>query len=234
MADSDVADITELEKLDWPEAGLENRQGAWSLLLSSNQEQLLSGLALLLALVHLQQDVLRLDVRVDDLTLPVQVVQPLQHLGGSIPAQPHCREVSPAQFPDHMVASVEQISDLHRSDGSSCSSSSEPSSCTGGGVATTGGGGVNMGGGGVNTGGIGLLAKWGVVICVGADDITGGGPMKMGEGFSGGKGGSGGEGLSGGEGGAVAHGSSCSPVLLPSPPVFLAAGRRVSGSCRDG
>jgi len=48
-ADSDVADSTELENPDRPEAGLEKRPGAWPLHLSSNQEQLDSGLALLLA-----------------------------------------------------------------------------------------------------------------------------------------------------------------------------------------
>lgn len=48
-ADSDVADITELEKPDRPEAGLEKRPGAWPLHLSSDQEQVESGLALLLA-----------------------------------------------------------------------------------------------------------------------------------------------------------------------------------------
>lgn len=48
-ADSDVADITELENPDRPEAGLEKRPGPWPLHLSSNQELLDSGLALLLA-----------------------------------------------------------------------------------------------------------------------------------------------------------------------------------------
>lgn len=48
-ADSEVADITELEKLDRPDAGLENLPGAWPLHRSSNQEPLDSGLALLLA-----------------------------------------------------------------------------------------------------------------------------------------------------------------------------------------
>lgn len=48
-ADSDVADITELEKPDNPEAGLEKRPGAWPLHLSSDQEQVDSELALLLA-----------------------------------------------------------------------------------------------------------------------------------------------------------------------------------------
>lgn len=48
-ADSDVADITELEKPDRPEAGLEKRPGAWPLHLSSGQEQVDSELALLLA-----------------------------------------------------------------------------------------------------------------------------------------------------------------------------------------
>lgn len=45
-ADSDVADSTELEKPDNPEAGLEKRPGAWPLHLSSDQEQVDSGLAL--------------------------------------------------------------------------------------------------------------------------------------------------------------------------------------------
>lgn len=52
-ADSDVADITELEKPDRPEAGLEKRPGAWPLHLSSSQEQVESGLALLLAVEQL-------------------------------------------------------------------------------------------------------------------------------------------------------------------------------------
>lgn len=50
-ADSDVADITELEKPDKPEAGLEKRPGAWPLHLSSAQEQVDSGLTLLLLLL---------------------------------------------------------------------------------------------------------------------------------------------------------------------------------------
>lgn len=45
-ADSEVADITELESPDRPEAGLEKRPGAGSLNLSSNQELLDSGLGL--------------------------------------------------------------------------------------------------------------------------------------------------------------------------------------------
>lgn len=52
-ADSDVADITELEKPDKPEAGLEKRPGAWPLHLSSTQEQVDSGLTLLLLLLLL-------------------------------------------------------------------------------------------------------------------------------------------------------------------------------------
>lgn len=56
-ADSDVADITELENPDRPEAGLEKRPGAWPLHLSSNQEPVDSGLALLLAV---QREVLPL------------------------------------------------------------------------------------------------------------------------------------------------------------------------------
>lgn len=58
-ADSDVADITELEKLDKAEAGLEKRPGAWPLHLSSDQEQVDSGLALLLAV---EQEVLPLTI----------------------------------------------------------------------------------------------------------------------------------------------------------------------------
>lgn len=46
-ADSDVADMTELEKPDRPEAGLEKRAGAWPLHLSSAQEQAEPGLTLL-------------------------------------------------------------------------------------------------------------------------------------------------------------------------------------------
>lgn len=46
-ADSDVADMTELEKLDRPEAGLEKRAGTWPLHLSSTQEQAEPGLTLL-------------------------------------------------------------------------------------------------------------------------------------------------------------------------------------------
>lgn len=49
IADSDVADIIELEKLDIPEAGLENRPEAWLSKPSSNQEQDDSGLVLLLS-----------------------------------------------------------------------------------------------------------------------------------------------------------------------------------------
>lgn len=59
-ADSDVADITELEKPDRPEAGLENRPGSWPLHLSSSQEQVDSELALLLAA---EQEVLQLTTR---------------------------------------------------------------------------------------------------------------------------------------------------------------------------
>lgn len=58
-ADSDVADITELENPDKPEAGLENRPGAWPLHLSSDQDQVDSGLALLLAV---EQEVLPLTI----------------------------------------------------------------------------------------------------------------------------------------------------------------------------
>lgn len=46
-ADSDVADMTELEKLDRPEAGLEKRAGPWPLHLSSTHEQAEPGLTLL-------------------------------------------------------------------------------------------------------------------------------------------------------------------------------------------
>lgn len=58
--DSEVADIAELENPDSPEAGLENRPGAWPLHLSSRckgQEQLDSGLPLVLTV---EQEVLPL------------------------------------------------------------------------------------------------------------------------------------------------------------------------------